>query len=203
MICQNCGAQLEEKMRFCTMCGAQVTAPATDGTSFCKYCGEKLEARFAFCPICGQPKGAVQPIAGSNVGSFRTINPKTGKKIATISGIVVGIAAIVLVIVLLAGGGLKSKLIGQWSTEQGLDSTIYSFKESGDLRIVNFDGGTTYSYRLEGNTLIIVDNGYYNSETKYEYSELAKNRKEGYWYIDGDTLYLGSKKLYKQTTKEQ
>ena len=53
-ICPECGAELDDKCKFCFECGAKLNVK-------CPNCGEELEANCKFCFNCGTPVGAAQP----------------------------------------------------------------------------------------------------------------------------------------------
>ena len=50
VICPKCGKMLEDGIRFCDNCGAQIPE-----TVVCPNCGERTTAGFAFCQKCGTP----------------------------------------------------------------------------------------------------------------------------------------------------
>ena len=60
VMCPKCGKMLEDGIRFCDNCGAQMPE-----TVVCPNCGERTAAGFAFCQKCGAPLG-------------QTPNPSTG-----------------------------------------------------------------------------------------------------------------------------
>jgi hypothetical protein len=47
MFCPNCGAQIQDGSRFCSMCGKAVAALV------CSGCGSPIKADSIFCPNCG------------------------------------------------------------------------------------------------------------------------------------------------------
>lgn len=54
MTCQNCGANLQPGLSFCTSCGAHVTPPVAGAAmKFCKGCGAPIERPTKFCEACG------------------------------------------------------------------------------------------------------------------------------------------------------
>ena len=50
MRCQNCGAELEEGVKFCRECGSKVIE---NKKRFCRECGTELPEGVKFCPECG------------------------------------------------------------------------------------------------------------------------------------------------------
>ena len=52
--CDQCGAQLNDKAKFCSICGTPVAAAIEIPTVIrCKNCGESLEEGASFCANCG------------------------------------------------------------------------------------------------------------------------------------------------------
>lgn len=67
--CSNCGAQIEENIKFCTECGSKMessepeglkcpncSAQLPEGTKFCTECGAKVaeEPKEVICPKCSK-----------------------------------------------------------------------------------------------------------------------------------------------------
>lgn len=67
--CSNCGAQMEEDIKFCTECGSKMESPETEklkcpscsaklpnGTKFCTECGAKVDEnpKEVICPKCSK-----------------------------------------------------------------------------------------------------------------------------------------------------
>ena len=76
-MCPKCGKMLEDGMRFCDNCGAQILDAAV-----CPNCGEPILPGYAFCQKCGAPVGqtaAPNPGAGytpvSDPGAGYVPNP--------------------------------------------------------------------------------------------------------------------------------
>lgn len=209
MFCPTCGKPLADQATLCSFCGAGVANQTPQNKAVCARCGAALEDYYAVCPNCGQPRGTFQPNVGGYAAPMRTQKSKTGKVIGLISGAVVLVTAVVLILVFTLGGGMKSQLIGTWKSDWGV---VYTFKENGELVLSDDNNyySETYSYRLQGNTLI-VERPYspsYTSERDYkvsfEYSSKAKDESvydHDYWYIEGDTLYIAGNVMYKQNTQ--
>lgn len=54
MICSKCNCEIPDGSKFCTNCGATVSAPA-DNKKFCENCGLELPKGARFCAVCGAP----------------------------------------------------------------------------------------------------------------------------------------------------
>lgn len=50
--CENCKAQVEESLFFCSSCGSKIIKPVT-----CAECGYQTSSKFAFSQNCGKPLG--------------------------------------------------------------------------------------------------------------------------------------------------
>ena len=57
MICNNCGSEIEEGMKFCGECGAAVPQ-----TKICVSCGAEIAIRMKFCPECGANQNPVEKL---------------------------------------------------------------------------------------------------------------------------------------------
>ena len=68
--CDQCGAQLSDKAKFCSACGTPI-APAIEIpiVILCKNCGEPLEEGFCFCANCGTRNDAQETNQASSSGS--------------------------------------------------------------------------------------------------------------------------------------
>ncbi len=51
--CSNCGAQIEENMKFCTECGSKMELPETTEELKCPSCSAQLPPNTSFCTECG------------------------------------------------------------------------------------------------------------------------------------------------------
>lgn len=52
--CSNCGSPLDDKTRFCTVCGTPVITETLAPERFCVQCGNLLRPNIKFCEICGR-----------------------------------------------------------------------------------------------------------------------------------------------------
>ena len=59
-ICPECGAQLQDAVKFCTKCGCSVAQHEAEKGAFCPECGARVEAGTLFCPECGCRLDAVR-----------------------------------------------------------------------------------------------------------------------------------------------
>ena len=75
-MCPKCGKMLEDGMRFCDNCGAQIL-----DTAVCPNCGEPILPGYAFCQKCGAPVSqtpAPTPGAGYTPNPGYTPDPGAG-----------------------------------------------------------------------------------------------------------------------------
>lgn len=63
MSCRVCGAQTEEGMKFCSVCGAAAPQPTYVSAKPCTACGAKIEEGMRFCMVCGNPVHISGPTA--------------------------------------------------------------------------------------------------------------------------------------------
>lgn len=76
--CPKCGAQVKAGAKFCSECGAKMTAVAT---ITCSKCGATVAEGNKFCPECGQPLQAVCPKCNAKVKAGMKFCPECGAKI--------------------------------------------------------------------------------------------------------------------------
>ena len=69
-VCSNCGAQIQDGVKFCGKCGApqNTTTETTNDAAitlarFCSSCGEPIQDGVKFCNKCGAPQSGQQPAA--------------------------------------------------------------------------------------------------------------------------------------------
>ena len=131
--CPNCNKELEDGVLFCDACGTQIpaeepAAPAAE-TVFCENCGQQTDASAPFCQNCGAAIGGVAPEAPAKKKGF--------PKALLFGGIaLVAVAAIVVALILILGGGRNNKYVAYLK-----DSQIWfsNFKESLEVSDDLFD----------------------------------------------------------------
>ena len=116
MNCPKCGQPLAEGVKFCPMCGldlSTVPAPAPEPEvkkTFCAGCGARIDADLKFCPACGTPVPAPAPApapapepapAGTELTKPKK---KTKKKWFIIAGCAVVAIAVAVVLIIMLGG---------------------------------------------------------------------------------------------------
>ena len=80
MFCKNCGNQVQDDAKFCSVCGTQIEVE--NATPVCKNCGRVLDNNEKFCPACGQAVGTSAVVNNSEASgdmselpSWITCNP--------------------------------------------------------------------------------------------------------------------------------
>ncbi len=59
VLCENCGKQISENVKFCNFCGQPVNPVSIkQEKKFCIYCGKEILKEAKFCNFCGKPNSA-------------------------------------------------------------------------------------------------------------------------------------------------
>ena len=140
----------------------------------CPNCKNLIKPNYKFCVSCGAKL--------------------TKKRFTKKFGIIALIGVIFFIVLVSVYESPTSKIVGEWTTDMGMDSEYFHFKRNGDLIRYDMFDKSRGSYSFNGKTLNIDGD-------RYEYSERAKDMQRGayysdmedtkYWYIEDDTLYLG------------
>ncbi len=114
MNCPKCGQPLAEGVKFCPMCGLDLStvpapahAPAPEPEAkktFCAGCGARIDAGLKFCPACGTPVPAPATAPAPAGTELTKPKKKTKKKWFIIAGCAVVAIAIAVVLFLVLGG---------------------------------------------------------------------------------------------------
>jgi len=139
--CTNCGAPLNEGVKFCQDCGADLSVPVAPPSA-----------------PASQPATQPQPVPPPQQTPAYTAPVTKKSKTPLIIGIVVAVIAIViiLVVVLMFSGGLggsASQLEGTWEYNIGGVSLLYKFNSDGSFEV---GSGTTVpagNWNVDGDQL--------------------------------------------------
>ncbi len=89
---------------------------------------------------------------------------------------------------------VEEQLIGNWTTDRGMDSRYMNFKSNGHVTYGDFLDSYDRTYTLSSDNDLKIE-----SYGSYTYSEKAKkSSSSSYWYIDDNTLYLGTQIYYRK-----
>lgn len=190
--CPNCNNDIDINQKYCGVCGYLLNQPNQENTTICPKCGNAVGINDSFCQKCGHNL--------KQINKKRTFASHLSKRmVIIISCIAIFVLLFTVISISISNNSPKNKIIGEWSTERGLDSRNYSFKSNGNLIYSEFAESRTYKYSFKGDTLV-VSNKYGSDE--YVYSSLATSSdyssSRNYWYIKGDVLYFRGLTLYKQ-----
>ena len=190
--CPKCNADVEIDQKFCVVCGAAISDRTQGNLFHCPKCGKEIGKNDSFCQKCGFALTQIQEkkLPAKHVSK---------KMIVVFSLIALVILLSVIIPVSISSNSPKNRIVGDWSTERGLDSKNYSFKSNGDLIYSEFGDSKTYNYRFDGN-ILIVSNKY--DSVGYGYSGQAMSNdystSKEYWYIQNNVLYFRGLTLYRQ-----
>ena len=72
--CVNCGAEVDEKQKFCPECGTKIG-------EFCKNCGARLSKNQKFCPECGASQIFTCPSCKKEINKDAKFCPECGERL--------------------------------------------------------------------------------------------------------------------------
>ena len=156
--CSNCNKELQEGMKFCDACGAQVFE-----TVFCPNCGEQTSTEFAFCQSCGmnfaeiktepqtepqqrfqsqessQPTLSSEPAVSLAAAAGKNSSKRFPKKAAMMAGIAIAAAAVVVLLGSLFSGSGKKQSYGLYLKEGSKATQIFysDFSKKGMIELTS------------------------------------------------------------------
>ena len=134
----------------------------------CPNCKNLIKPNYRFCVNCG--------------------TKLTKKRFTKKFGIIALIVVIFFIALVSVYESPTSKIVGEWTTDAGMDSQHFHFKSNEDLVWYDMFEKSRDSYCFNGKTLSINSDEKYGG--RYEYSERAKGVQRGAFYADmGDTEY--------------
>ena len=164
--------------------------------SYCMHCGQKIDDGQKYCFQCGSA------IFNHNRANHHLQTHKkfiNKKAVYSICGSLI-LILLIIIIVIASNNTLSNKLIGDWTTDRGMDSEYVKFKSNGKMIYGDFIDSHSSSWKLDGETLVISD--YYNKDS-YIYTPAAKQSSDRYtWYIEGNTLYYNNRIYYKEKSTD-
>ena len=117
MFCKECGAEIEDDVKFCPECGTPISK-AVKEKKFCSECGTEMGNLDKFCPECGTATNRVPQVVNNNVVVKSNKNPILA---AILSFFIIGLGqiylgltkkGIILFIVAIVSGILMLIIIG-------------------------------------------------------------------------------------------
>ena len=171
---------------------------------FCTNCGKNIPDGSVFCPECGTtldsaPKAPAAPAVA-----------KKGLSKGLLIGIIAAVVAIVALVLILVLTSPKHKLIGTWSAKDEVwGQTVerkWVFKSNGKGEfkyLVDGEVQSTDKFKWKVGsknklTITWVDEDDDDEKETLKFSEKKAKKSDGYWYTDGNTLYLETLKLKKK-----
>ena len=91
------------------------------------------------------------------------------------------------------GTSLSAEIVGDWTTDRGMDSQYINFKSNGHVTYGDFGTSRENTYEISSDNSLTLGEG-----DPYEYSEQAKEGNGQYWYMEDNALYMGSRIYYRK-----
>lgn len=164
---------------------------------YCGKCGNQVNDGDLFCPKCGFKLNQSEDSVSYNL---LLSNKRVNRLVKNKKNVIIGFCVLFLIgIILIISSQSKVNVIGEWSTDRGMDSSILDFKSNGEL-IFQSDILTvkSYTYSISSNKDLCLSNKYNNNSFVYTFSSSAMNGDGDSWYIEDDVLYIWGISFYKQ-----
>lgn len=99
VICQSCGSEVDEGVKFCKNCGSEVIVKEENvnvsETKFCANCGFEMPKTTKFCPECGTSTDGVPQVVNNNNKAIVNSDKSPGLA-AVLSFLIIGLGQIYL-----------------------------------------------------------------------------------------------------------
>ncbi len=176
MFCYKCGVQLNDNDIYCLKCGCRQNQ------------AESVQNNLQFSPNNSQ----ISPLTNQYGTVVRRKN--NSAVVAVLVSVCVLFVFIGILFFSYSGGqNVKVDVVGKWSTDEGLDSSIVDFKSDGRLIYKkNIVTVSTSKYSISSNNELTV------GTHTYVFSANAKNNDRYSWYLEGDILYFDGQVFYKK-----
>lgn len=156
--CSSCGTKIEDGMKFCQNCGAQIQTKETTST----FEEQVAQSQEQSIPIQISPPPI--PKKQQQMGQTQAYSPMQPKKSnMKVIGVIIAFIAVlvvVLIIVFIFLEGTDGRFVGRWEQEgsSGYASVVWNFQSDGNLNIITetiYSGinTVTTSWNVKGNQI--------------------------------------------------
>ena len=214
MFCKECGAEIEDDVKFCPECGTPISK-AVKEKKFCSECGTEMGNLDKFCPECGTSisKSAKEekPKKDANIKKDNVSNNSSKlKKWAIVSSIIIIIVALIVCFSVMQmekesrETSLSETIAGSYSGSMGTSFTI-----KGEVNHKNMFGDVeiedeTLEVSIKDKNGKVVDHKTQKSGGEYKYKDLPLGKCTVECdYAGGDYPPAKATKDIKVITKEE